>query len=418
MVRAEPPAGASQNRGRQTPSSSPVRCARARDTPQRRGRSACRSSRRSPRAWPTHGRAGDPPWCEGLRQGGSVRWIRIREGSGCRCPRAALRAACFAGAFCSAAFPAALSRRRFVQTQTTQDVITVRVSAQRGQGIQAAQQSRGRCGAFQVLNRRQGFLKTLDAAFQVRSTRKVRILERYLRVHLGLSGWAATGNFYPGRTHAVGRRVRIARAETQRRHQSVNVTGAGSGVPRRSTRGRVTGSCGGGFICWRFVQTQTTQDVITVRVSAQRGQGIQAAQQSRGRCGAFQVLNRRQGFLKTLDATFQVRSTRKVRILERYLRVHLGLSGWAATGNFYPGRTHAVGRRVRIARAETQRRHQSVNVTGAGSGVPRRSTRGRVKRRPPCSRPPPAAAGSGPPRPAGWRCGRPTTRRDSPAARR
>ena len=28
-----------------------------------------------------------PPWCEGLRRGGSVRWIRIREESGCRCPR-------------------------------------------------------------------------------------------------------------------------------------------------------------------------------------------------------------------------------------------------------------------------------------------------------------------------------------------
>ncbi|SNS00818.1 hypothetical protein SAMN06264365_108220 [Actinoplanes regularis] len=283
-------------------------------------------------------------------------------------------AACFAGAFCGAAFPAALSRWRFVQAQTTQDVIAVRVSAQRGQGIQAAQQSRGRCGAFQVLNRRQGLFKTLDAAFEVRSTRKVRILERYLRVHLGLSGRAATGNVYPGRANAVGRRVRIARAETQRRHQSVNVTGAGSGVPRRSTRGPVTGSCGGGFVRWRFVQTQTTQDVIAVRVSAQRGQGIQAAQQSRGRCGAFQVLNRRQGLFKTLDAAFEVRSTRKVRILERYLRVHLGLSGRAATGNVYPGRANAVGRRVRIARAETQRRHQSVDVTGAGSGVPRRST--------------------------------------------
>src|SRR4051812_28048240 len=320
-----------------------------------------------------------PRWWEGLRRGGSVRWIRIREGS--RLPLSAaplceplVSLARFGGA----AFPAALSRWRFVQTQTTQDVIAVRVSAQRGQGIQAAQQSRGRCGAFQVLNRRQGFFETLDAAFKVRSTRKVRILERYLRVHLGLSGWAATGNFYPGRAHAVGRRVRIARAETQRRHQSVDVTGAGSGVPRRSTRGRVTGSCGGGSIRWRFVQTKTTQDVIAVRVCAQRGQGIQAAQQSRGRCGAFQVLNRRQGFLKTLDAAFKVRSTRKVRILERYLRVHLGLSGWAATGNIYPGRAHAVGRRVRIARAETQRRHQTVDVTGAGSGIPRRSTRGRV----------------------------------------
>jgi hypothetical protein len=166
---------------------------------------------------------------------------------------AALRAAYFAGAFYGAAFPAALSRWRFVQTQTTQDVIAVRVCAQRGQGIQAAQQSRGSCGAFQVLNRRQGFFKTLDAAFKVRSTRKVRILERYLRVHLGLSGWAATGNFYPGRAHAVGRRVRIARAETQRRHQSVNVTGAGSGValfgglahPRADRESRAEQRCGG-----------------------------------------------------------------------------------------------------------------------------------------------------------------------------
>ncbi|TWG21406.1 hypothetical protein FHX34_103944 [Actinoplanes teichomyceticus] len=166
---------------------------------------------------------------------------------------AALRAACFAGAFCGAAFPAALSGWRFVQTQTTQDVIAVRVSAQRGQGFQAAQQSRGRRGAFQVLNRRQGFFETLDAAFEVRSTRKVRILERYLRVHLGLSGWAATRNVYPGRAHAVGRRVRIARTETQRRHQSIDVTGAGSGValfgglahPRADRERRAEQRCGG-----------------------------------------------------------------------------------------------------------------------------------------------------------------------------
>jgi hypothetical protein len=151
---------------------------RARGTPQRRGRSACRSSRRSPRAWPTHGRAGDPPWCEGLRRGGSVPWIRIREGSGCRCPRRRSASRLFRWRVLRRRISRGFIRWRFVQTQTTQDVIAVRVSAQRGQGIQAAQQSCGRCGAFQVLNRRQGFFKTLDATFKVRSTGKVRILER------------------------------------------------------------------------------------------------------------------------------------------------------------------------------------------------------------------------------------------------
>ena len=153
-----------------------------------------------------------------------------REGSGCRCPRRRSASRLFRWRVLRRRIPCGFIRWRFVQTQTTQDVIAVCVSAQRGQGIQAAQQSRGRCGAFQVLNRRQGFFKTLNAAFKVCSTRKVRILERYLSVHLGLSGWAATGNVYPGRAHAVSRSVRIARAETQRRHQSVNVTGAGSGV--------------------------------------------------------------------------------------------------------------------------------------------------------------------------------------------
>ena len=62
-----------------------------------------------PRAWPTHGRAGDPPWCEGLRRGGSVRWIRIAKDQVAVVRGAALRAGCFAGAFYGAAFPAALS---------------------------------------------------------------------------------------------------------------------------------------------------------------------------------------------------------------------------------------------------------------------------------------------------------------------
>ena len=179
-----------------------------------------------------------------------MRWIRIREGSGCRCPRRRLASRLFRWRVLRRRIPRGLSGWRFVQSQTTQGVIAVRVSAQRGQGIQAAQQSRGRCGALQVLNRRQGFFKALDAAFKIRSTRKVRILEHYLRIHLGLSGWAATGNFYPGRAHAVGRRVRIARAETQRRHQSVNVTGAGSGLgglahPRADRERRAEQRCGG-----------------------------------------------------------------------------------------------------------------------------------------------------------------------------
>jgi hypothetical protein len=78
---------------------------RARDTPQRRGRSACRSSRRSPRAWPTHGRAGDPRGArasgEAVPCGGSGSakdQVAVVRG-------AALRAACFAGAFAAPHFP-------------------------------------------------------------------------------------------------------------------------------------------------------------------------------------------------------------------------------------------------------------------------------------------------------------------------
>jgi hypothetical protein len=48
-------------RGRQTPSSSPVRCARGSRSSSAPGSVSVPSSRRSPRAWPTHGRAGDPP---------------------------------------------------------------------------------------------------------------------------------------------------------------------------------------------------------------------------------------------------------------------------------------------------------------------------------------------------------------------
>src|SRR5690242_21698048 len=104
--------------------------------------------------WPTHGRAGDPRGArasgEAVPCGGSVSakyQVAVVRG-------AALRAAYFAGAFCDAAFPTALSRWRFVQTQTTQDVIAVRVSARPEQRRQGHQQRRGARGARSVCNPR------------------------------------------------------------------------------------------------------------------------------------------------------------------------------------------------------------------------------------------------------------------------